>query len=542
MELVDSGPCGENRFLATISGMRNLLVALVAVASVGLAAPPAHAEPGWCKAAGERVDTPSPDDVLGATDPRWAVYYIVGALCFPDDGTKKAAGKIEEARQAWSKKLEMIDADWADAADWATHQQYERMGPTLYPANPKAAWTTWSAIDQYAGLLSSTVGDSSRVVDPAYLADAFGARLTEPGRLGYLESCLRESSVPVEWAMCQPDLAAFNAKKLATELRGDTTRSGFDRMSVRIRAFELKPLLAERAAKIKALKSQDPAYGEMFTLAETARKEWPKTDAKLIELMDSMDAARVTSSRRATEGCADKTWEAWKSVASTLTAKQLSSLSLDPDFPDASLFEKALAMLVGTPNGYLASLSLHLCGQLTDKEDYLVRTLGGLLSRWPGFRGPRTAAQTAILTAGLELDDRDARLEYPDVSRPWIGSHGSSNGGGRGEIAKVSTSGGITTIVFAKVKTRQTECTKGKQTNRITQIRSDGGIVYQYVCLASKVVTINEPPFPPQKVNARYAVGLKKGMFVGVIEDVVLLAYPKNGAPAPSILAGVPVH
>lgn len=125
--------------------------------------------------------------------------------------------------------------------------------------------------------------------------------------------------------------------------------------------------------------------------------------------------------------------------------------------------------------------------------------------------------------------------------RPWIGTSGGSSGGGRGVIAKVKVSGETATIEFAKVKSKQTECTKGRQTNRITQIRSDGTIVYQYLCLASKTVTINESPFPPQTVNARYAAGLKKGMFVANVEDVVILAYPKPGAALPGMLAGVPV-
>jgi len=54
-------------------------------------------------------------------------------------------------------------------------------------------------------------------------------------------------------------------------------------------------------------------------------------------------------------------------------------------------------------------------------------------------------------------------------------------------------------------------------------------------------VTFNEPPAPPQTVNSRYAAGLKKGMFVSVVEDVVTVAYAKSGAPAPSMVAGVPV-
>ena len=48
------------------------------------------------------------------------------------------------------------------------------------------------------------------------------------------------------------------------------------------------------------------------------------------------------------------------------------------------------------------------------------------------------------------------------------------------------------------------------------------------------------PQASPQTVNARYAAGIKPGMFVAVTEDVVTAAYAKGGK-APSMIAGVPV-
>jgi hypothetical protein len=203
--------------------------------------------------------------------------------------------------------------------------------------------------------------------------------------------------------------------------------------------------------------------------------------------------------------------------------------------------EQVMAHVINTPNGYLAALALHLCARFEDKPDYLARIIGGSLQRWPGFRGPRTAAHTAILTAGVELDDRDARIEYPDIGRPWIYGDSSSGGGGFGEIAKVKVEGEKATVEFAKVKSKQQECVKGRQTNRLRQIRSDGTLVYEYLCQQWRTVTLNEPPFAPQTVNALYAGGLKKGNFVHVVEDVVVAAYPKNGDSTPHVVAGVPV-
>jgi len=512
---------------------------IATIATAALTATAARAEPAWCKGATDRLNVYGPlKDVYTATDPLDAVYTLVAATCFPDSDARAEARQLEATRQTWSKRLEMTEADWADAAVWASRSQGDRNAPTIYPSGDKAAWSTYTPIDQYGGLLNSTLGDSSRVTDPAYLADAFGAKLGEAGRLGYITRCLGSNATPVEWAICQADIAAFDPRKLSAELRGDTAHDGYQRMVVRIAAYQIAPKLQQHAADVKALTTKDPGYAQMFTLAETARKEWSKADPQLVALVSSMDDARVTSSRKASEGCAARTWDAWKRVVSAIPAKRFAAIRPEPG---NSFLEQASALVIGDANGYLASLALHLCFSFGDKPDYLIRILGAAMSRWPGFRGPRTAAHTAILTAGIVLDDRDARIEYPDVSRPWINGNASSGGGGTGGVASVKASGETTTIEFAKVKGQQEECVKGHTTNRITQIRSDGTLVYQYVCEKTRTVTFNEPPAPPQTVNSRYAAGLKKGMFVSVVEDVVTVAYAKSGAPAPSMVAGVPV-
>jgi hypothetical protein len=310
-------------------------------------------------------------------------------------------------------------------------------------------------------------------------------------------------------------------------------------MVVRIAAYQLAPKLAKHPAEVKALIATDPAYGQMFKLADDARRAMAIADPALLELATAMDEARVSGSRKAAAGCEDRTWAAWKKVVGAVPAKRFAGLIGEPG---NSFTEQVAALLIGDPSGYLASLAFFTCHSLGPKQDYLVRTLGGAMSRWPGFRGPRTAADTMILSANLQLDARDARIEYPDLQRSWIDSNGGSSGGGSGEIAKVTTSGATATIELAKVKSKQQNCVKGHRTNRITMIRTDGVLVYEYVCEKYQTVTINEPPAPPQTVNARYAEGLKKGMAVSVTEDVVTVAYPKNGAELPSVVAGVPVR
>jgi hypothetical protein len=499
----------------------------------------AGAEPPWCKGVTEKINVSDSDwkDFQERDDPRHAVRTLVGAHCFPNDDTRRDAKIIAEGFAKWSRKLEMTEADWADAVAYTN----ARYGGSLSHRDPKLAWSTWTPVDQYVGIKGSTTGVTTQVVDPLYLADAIGARLGELGRAAYVGTCIAGESV-AGWAICQPDIDALDRKKLAAELREDKSYDGYVKMSIRMELLDAADKLEKHAARVKELRGKDPAYGKMFDLAAAAQKEWAtQADPRFVELASAMDDARVTGSRRASEGCKEKTWTAFKEVVGAIPAKSFADLIHDPLKANTSALNQAMAIVVGTPNGYLTSLAHYSCAGLEEKQDYLARTLGALMARWPGYRGPRTASHMAIVLANLELDDRDAKIQYPDILRPWIAGSGSSGGGGFGEVASVKTSGEQATIAFAKVKSKQQECTKGNHTNRVRQIRDDGTIVYEYRCQSWKTVTIDEPPFQAQTVNARYANGVKKGMQVHVVEDVVTVAYPKPGATTPAAVVGVPL-
>src|SRR5215207_87492 len=219
--------------------MRNQAIGVASLLIVALATETAaRAEPAWCKGATELRVYGSLKDVYTEDDPRDAIYTLVAATCFPEPDARAEAKQLEATRQLWSKKLAMAEADWADAAVWASRQQIERNSPTIYPGGEKTAWSAYSPIDQYGGLLNSTTGDSSRVTDPAYLADALGAKLSEAGRLAFITVCVRDSAPPAEWAICQGDIEAFDPRKLSAELRGDTAHDGYHRTVLRIAAHQ----------------------------------------------------------------------------------------------------------------------------------------------------------------------------------------------------------------------------------------------------------------------------------------------------------------
>ena len=161
-----------------------------------------------------------------------------------------------------------------------------------------------------------------------------------------------------------------------------------------------------------------------------------------------------------------------------------------------SFVDTAMGPIISNPSVYLASVALTTCMTVGQdrgaKHDILIRLLGSAMERWPGFRGPRTATQTAIMTTGITLDDRDAKLEYPGVHRSFGGGGGSRSGGGDGVIGQLKPSGKTVTVEFKKQMVKQVQCAQVKYTNRVTQIRPDGTLIYESTCVKNETVIVEQ--------------------------------------------------
>lgn len=493
------------------------------------------AAPTWCKGGDEK---PSYDMKTLYTEPdvHFALLGLVAASCYPESDVAAQGKQLAAARAAWSKKLGLVEDDWADVSEWAHLQRHLRGDTRIDERDRQAPWSAYSPLDQF-GILS---GASMSDVDAAYIADGFGAKLTQLGRLGYVADCLGHGSQDpaVFYAMCATDAATLDLGKLSAEIRADTTHSAGDRMTARLVAYDLLTVqLPKYFADAKALRAKDPAYATMFALGETAHKEWAKVDPRWISLVADLDDARVTGSRKASAGCEARTWEAWKAVITAIPVKRFAAIHPEPG---NSFAIQLVPAVTAEPNGYLAALALNECANLEGKEDLLTGAIGAALVRWPGFRGPRTATQTAILTANLKLDARDATLDFPKVHRGWIKGDGNAQNYVLGVVAAVKVEGESATVTFAKQKVKQTRCAKGHYTSQISQIMSDGTVHYYYVCDTEVQETIEVPPSPPLKVVARYAAGLKAGMTVSITNDVVAVAYAKGGT-TPLLVTGIEV-
>lgn len=142
------------------------------------------------------------------------------------------------------------------------------------------------------------------------------------------------------------------------------------------------------------------------------------------------------------------------------------------------------------------------------------------------------------MTSEITLDDRTAKINYPQVNRPFGGST-STGGGGEGVVAKVKANGAKTNVDFVKKPRKVSVCVNYKETNRIEQILPNGTLVYGYTCLKYGTETINDAS-PPVDVDTRYADGVKAGVHVETVENIVIMVSPKEGG-TPTRVLGIAV-
>lgn len=509
-------------------------IVLGAVAALLAHTATAIAAPAWCKGG---YDKPSYDmkSLFSETDPRDALRNLVASICYADADNASYAKQIEAMRVAWSKKLGLTDADWAEVSEWAHLSRELRNSDDVIAKDRKAPWSTYSPLEQFALLNKDMSG-----IDNAYIADAFGEKLSTLGRLAYVRSCMARGTHddgPVAFAMCASDVASLDMTKIAAEIAADKKYDASDRMAARVVAYETIAKLPQFKADMQAMRAKDPAYDKMFQLGEQAHKQWASVDAKSLALAADLDDATSSGSRRASQGCRPRAEAAWKAAVEAVPMKKLTEIRGEPG---NTFVQQFIPLVISQPTGYLAALALNMCATLEDKEDGLSKSIGAAIERWPGLRGPRTSTQTAILTAGLQLDQRDARIAYPALRREWIKSDHNIGVTGPYAIASVKVEGENATITFAKQKVRQTRCVKGHHTNRVQRITESGQFIYEYQCDKYVDETIEVSPAPPQKVLAKYTTGLTAGMAVSVAEDFVVTAYRKNST-TPSFVTGVAV-
>lgn len=525
---------------------RHIGIAIGALVLAGAARPALAGVPAWCKDASFGSDRYDLKD-LSAKDPRDVVIAFAKATCAPTPEAEAGRAEIEKVRLAWSKKLGMTEADWADAVAYAKSDY--RSEKIEFSTKDLAAFTP---LDQFKAITDGfqRPGGNPPFRDPFYLADALDSRLSEVGRLGFILECLdlgsqSVTSIPsVTWALCQVDIDRFDPVKFSEQVRSDTAHGGELRMSMRLRALELPAKLKEHAAEIQKLFARDEAYKKVFDVVAKARTEWASgvgASTQLVDLALAMDTGALSQSRKAFDGCEDRTTAALVAEVSKVPARAFAGMKDVRMDPYAGFAAGAGPMLMKIPALSLAAMPYILCHSKSAMAEFLA----AYLQDTPGYRGPRTAAITKVMAEKIVLDDMNARIEYPPFdSRPYTRSHGSIGSAG-GVVATARLAGDIVNVDLEKTLIKRMECIKSHTTNRISRILPDGKIEYESICDQTGLVT-HDTTWGTFKIRKDDAPLLKKGVMFSSVGTAdkgmeVIALWPSKTADLPSMVLGAKV-
>jgi len=522
-----------NRLIITMAGGVASLIATGAAE----AAPPA-----WCK--GAAVESPDLQ-ALSSNDVRDVVKAFVRAECAPTPEVDAQRGEIEAARQQWSRRLGMTEADWADAVPYAATRDDFFVTANVSVKSLGQA----TPIDQY--LVIKNAGESASEIDPLYAADMFEPNLSESGRLAFLQTtCLHTAEpVPVDaygmtgtevaWAICQADLERINVARLFEEVRADTAHDGAIKMKLRVGAYDVAARSKAHAAEVQQMVQRDDANKKLFEIAGAARAAWaagPGKNGKLLELVLAMDSAAFSQSRKLLDGCAETTRAALAEAVAAIPAKAFADKG-DARKDEVLFASHAAAVLGGTPVTNLAAIAALRCSSDTElSQIYFAAADNG-----PPSRGPRNMALARLATIKLTYDKVGASLSIPH-RKPYGRGYpdGAPQGVNRGgEIHGVARAGDMLTVTFPHATCKATNCVKSHD-GKVVRIRPDGTIERETICEKFET-SIHDCTPEPVKVSAKYAGLIKPGAVFAAIAGDVIAVWPSTSAKAPSFVLGAAV-
>jgi hypothetical protein len=381
----------------------------------------------------------------------------------------------------------------------------------------------------------------------SYSADVLGSRITQAGLFGYVTQCLHDApggDIDAQgWAVCWPDAEALDLDKLNTEIRASKEgANGIDRMRLRFNAYQLLAIkLPDARKRLAEAEKRDESIAKLFAVAADARKAWRAQAASLqasIALQDQLDDAAIKNSRNPhLDGCAKAARDEFDAVVKATPLASFGDLGLkkSKDGRIEPPYDRAVAAIATTIPGYFAASAMRACASLTGQAPPLAHALRSSLV----FRGERTAAMTALITSGIESDDRAKTFEFAMPESPSWGMPAAERDGGSGKLAKVTKTGDHVHLEFTAKMGTVTYCDEYRETGHVLAIESDGGLRYEMVCKAYKTDTVNRAS-KPFDVDLADGAGLKPGMYVGY-EAGVLLAWNKLGDKAPALVFGIAV-
>lgn len=531
--------------------MKQLIAIAVAAAGTLSQVGAAAAAPSWCKDASFDGDVDLAD--LASKDPVVVMTGLAHAACAPSAESRAHAADIEAAHASWGQRFGMVEGDWADVIAYVNAGGSQGDHALTYSTKDFAQFTP---IDQYKAIVDGfRIDDGNNGTadhkDAIYYADVFDQHLSEVARFGYIAGCMGDNDKgdqppAAEWAVCQEDVARFDLAKFNDQLRADTAHTGDQRQRLRFAALRITFQIKQQAQDVAAAQAQDPVYKQMFAVATKARAEWAATlgtESSLLALALKLDSARVAGSRKQFAGCEAETAAALAAQVAKVPAAQFKKMH-DVRFDPSEGFAKGAGpILAAIPAVSLAAMPYILCQPTSGTGDFLAY----YLSRTAGFRGPRTTVLSRLLDEKFVLDDMNAKIRWAYTDPLWTRSGGVMTSAG-GLVASTKLDGNRAIVTLDKLLVKTEQCTQSHDTNKISEILSNGQIMYQSICDKTAIVT-EDQQWDPFKVRKAYAAVLKKGVKFSAVNahgddelgmDVIAI-WPSAKAEVPSWLLGAEI-
>jgi hypothetical protein len=375
------------------------------------------------------------------------------------------------------------------------------------------------------------------------LADELGDKLAETGRISMISRCLGsaqpEAASALAWAVCGPDVKAFDIKKFEQQL-------AVDNLSPDVRQAAVKEVqeIIDKAKKVgegvEAAAKDDPGVAAILKAGEQGRSEWAayvgknkETYARYLALKDGVRSGK--SNHKNFAGCWEQTFPAFsKLVKATKFPWEVSG-----DYMPAYM-----TVMLTSPESYITATSFAACAYSVDEAGEALYASAANQSAGVIRSGPRTTALAKLLDQSLKPKFAERALSIDSMrsswSREWVKVDGINDISkmmtpAQGTVATAKPDGDVTKITF-KGDTVDA-CLEWKTTNRIQSYGANGDPMYEKVCKKRGQVANQESA---TEISTKFAAGIKPGVDVLIVYKFPVTTWQKGkfvsvfGVPCPN--------
>jgi len=358
------------------------------------------------------------------------------------------------------------------------------------------------------------------------LADELGDKLSELGRVSLIDRCFEYAEADTKsalmWALCGPDVKAFDRKKLESEL----TAEGIAESSRKDVLSEVDRIIA-KAKKVGEVvdAANDPGIAALLKFPAAARTEWnayigknKDAFARYLRLRDAVRSGK--SNHKDFDGC----WNATRPAFEKLVKATSFPWELSGDY-----LPGYTAVMITDTASYISAASFAACAYSVHESGEALMVAvsnqkGGVIRV-----GWRSIALAKAMAPSFKPKFAERSLRFEDMLSKWSNSRISVEGlderaaimtPAQGNVASIKADGDLTKISF-KGDTVDA-CLEWKTTKKVQSVAPNGDPVYEKVCAKRGEVANQEND---TAIATKFAVGIKPGVDVLLVDNFPVTAW-----------------